>query len=327
MLAPYRQKIIDYVKPLTVWQKLYFFAFFILLFEFIFGSEPTDYSVAGAVALAALSIEVWPKFVKLWESIIGRVIVISIYIVVGNFAVAAAGHHLNSIVGIDPGNLFYATGFVSILMAPIWIITITLIGMLIYVVVRYLWFLLTLVPWLIGLYEKSSYGVEKLPKTTRVVKIIMLPVMFISLVSVLELYNDTDAFITGVKEGWEMEKSSSEQAASEEVGEDGLDNAPATPEIEKKDEITLEDGEFTINGKPVEGWQRGHKMDKLIASFVYYLEGFQYSHCEKTEQERVASLGEFDILAIEPDDSELGYRFTVRPCKLKSYETSQDNPQ
>lgn len=155
----------------------------------------------------------------------------------------------------------------------------------------------------------------------------MLPVMFISLVSVLELYNETDAFVTGVKEGWEMEKSSSEQVAAEDVGKDSSDSAPAKTELEKKDEITLEDGKFTVNGKPVEDWQRSHKMDKLIASFVYYLEGFQYSHCEKTEQERVASLGEFDILAIEPDDSELGYRFTVRPCKLKSYETSQDNPQ
>ena len=326
MLAPYRQKVIECTKPLTLWQRLYFVAFFLLIFEVIFSGESVDFTLPGIVALAALSIEVWPKFVTLWESIIGRVLIISTYIVVGNFAVAAASHQLNQIVGIDPSSLFYATGFVSVLMAPVWIITITLIGMLVYVIAKYMWFLITFLPWIIGLYEKTGYRVDKLPKTTRAVRIVMLPVMFMSLISVLELYNEDDDFVAGVQEGLQNGKQVGEQIATVDEAEP-LEVSSNSSEQEVKDTESKQQEEqvsadkVEVNGVEVTGWVRGQKMNRLIATFVYYIEGFKYSQCEKTEQERVVSLGEYDILAIEPDDSEFGYRFTVRACKLKSYPT------
>ena len=320
MLAPYRQKVIEYTKPLTVWQKLYFFSFFIVVFELIFGSEPVDLSVAGLVALAALSIELWPKFVHLWESILGRVLVLATYIIVTNFAIAAASHQLNQIVGIDPSSLFYATGFVSVLMAPVWIVVITLIGMLLYAIFKYLWFFITLIPWLIGLYEKTPNKVEKLPKTTRLAKIIMLPVMFMALVSILELYGDTDdnfiadavdSFEQGKSVGEELAAGNTEQAAAE------LDK-PQTEQQESDSGVEL--GEVSVNGVSVGNWSKYNRMNRMIATFVYYVEGFKYSQCQKMdEQERIVSLGEYDILGITPDDSDIGYKFTVRPCKLKSY--------
>lgn len=320
MLAPYRQKVIEYTKPLAMWQKLYFSAFLIVLFEVVFGAEPVDLSFAGLIALAALSIELWPKFVHLWESILGRVLVLATYIIITNFAIAAASHQLNQIVGIDPSSLFYATGFVSVLMAPIWIVTITLIGMFLYVIVKYLWFLFTLIPWLIGLYEKTPNKVEKLPKTTRVAKILLLPVMFMALVSVLELYGDSDedfisdavdSFQTGRGAGEDLAEGNTKKAASELAKTDTEAQADST-------EKTIE--EVSINGVSVNHWGKDNSMNRMIATFVYYVEGFKYSQCEKTdEQERIVTLGEYDILGITPDDSDVGYQFTVRPCKLKNY--------
>lgn len=322
MLAPYRQKVIEYTKPLTVWQKLYFFAFFIMLLELISGSEPVDLTVAGLVALAALSIETWPKFVVLWESILGRVLIVSSYIIVTNFAIAAASHELNQIVGIDPGNLFYATGFVSILMAPLLIITITIIGMLFYVLFKYLWFFITFFPWLIGLYEKTTYKVDKLPKTTRAVRIVMLPIMFMGLVSLLENYLDyEDNFIGGVTEGFNRGKEAGKELAEKSKTEstDVIDIIETTEDEMKKQDDQNKTGLISVNGVEIHGDGKASLKHRAIAAFVYYIEAFEYSQCEKTDKERVVSIGEYDILAVERDDSDIGYKFSVRPCKLKSY--------
>lgn len=319
MLAPYRQKVIEYTSVLTVWQKLYFFAFFIVLFEFIFATGSADLSFAGLIALAALSIELWPKFVHLWESILGRVLVLATYIIVTNFAIAAASHQLNQIVGIDPSNLFYATGFVSVLMAPVWIVGITLIGMLLYVIAKYVWFLVTLVPWLIGLYEKRANKVEHLAKTTRVAKILLVPVMFMALVSVLELYSDSDVdILTDSVDSFE-ENTAAAEADKATTTKQALTEAGQANTQNDFDDKATQIKDISINGMSVNSWVKGNDMNRLIATFVYYVEGFKYSQCEKTEQERLVSIGEYDVLAIAPDDSQLGYQFTVRPCQLKSY--------
>lgn len=351
MLAQYRQQVVEFIKPFTLWQKLYFSAFFLLLFQLVFSSDAADLSFIGLLALIAMAIEVWPKFLVLWENIVGRVLIVTTYVVVVNFAVAFAGHQLNEVVGIEPSNLIYATGFVSVLMAPIWIISITLLGMLTYVVIKYLWFLFILLPWLVGLYERPKPRAIKFAKTTRLVRMIMLPVMFMALISLLESYGNyqKDGFLGAMVESvhvgsatdkpdvaealkeveteltkvYQQELSElSEQNGSVNVA--SLEQSPAEPPTEPSSEpnaaqevsvdapsITVNQQEFNISKVPT--------MEKAIAAFVYYVEAFAYSQCEMSDQERVLAIGEYDILAVKPDDSELGYSFSVRPCKLKDY--------
>lgn len=350
MLAPYRQKVKEHSRHLPVWQKFYFLALIILTFQVIFSE--VNYELIGAVALIAMAVEMWPKFVHIWETLLGRVIVVVSYAIIGNFVVAFAGHKLNEIVGIDPGSLFYATSFVSLLTAPIWIVTITLIVMLLYVAIKQVWFFVTFIPWVLGLYEKTSIQVKRFPKITRVTRIAMMPFMFMFLVSVLELYGEeagdetgfVQSFTEGVNEGFnsahtkkqikdeiqktrETENLTPEELKATQVIEDllipeGDEAKTATqtdvadvqlPEQEanKDDEIKVASNGVTIGS--------GVKLDKAIATFVYYVEGFKYSQCEKTEKERIVPIGEYDILAIKPDDSKLGYHFSVRACKLKDY--------
>ena len=352
MLAPYRQKVKEHSKHLPVWQKFYFLALLILAFQLIFSE--VKYELIGAVALAAMAVEMWPKFVQIWETLLGRVVVVVTYAIVGNFVVAFAGHKLNEIVGIDPGSLFYATSFVSLLTAPIWIVTITLIVMLMYVAIKQVWFFVTLIPWILGLYEKTSNRVKMYPKITRVTRIAMMPFMFMFLVSVLELYGEeagddtgfVKSFTEGVNEGFnrpqtkqqirdEIQKTrdtenltpeelkatqviedliapeSKEQAADKNTEIVATDPAKEEKSTDKNDDIVVSSNGVTIGS--------GAKLDKAIATFVYYVEGFKYSQCEKTDKERIVPIGEYDILAIKPDDSKLGYHFSVRACKLKDY--------
>lgn len=350
MLAPYRQKVKEHSRHLPVWQKFYFLALIILTFQVIFSE--VNYELIGAVALAAMAVEMWPKFVHIWETLLGRVIVVVTYAIIGNFVVAFAGHKLNEIVGIDPGSLFYATSFVSLLTAPIWIVTITLIVMLLYVAIKQVWFFVTFIPWILGLYEKTSNQVKRFPKITRVTRIAMMPFMFMFLVSVLELYGEeagdetgfVQSFTEGVNEGFnsehtkkqikdeiqktrETENLTPEELKATQVIEDLLiledDETVASAQAEsnetkspdakpnKDDDIILKSNGVTIGS--------GANLDKAIATFVYYVEGFKYSQCEKTEEERVVPLGEYDILAVKRDDSEIGFHFSVRPCKLKDF--------
>lgn len=348
MLGSHRQKILKYTEPLTSWQKLYFLAALVAIYELILGSGEYNVELVGALALAALAVELWPKFVETWETLLGRVAVIVTYVIIGNFVVAFARHKLNQVVGVDPDSLFYATSFVSILMAPIWIITITLIAMLLYMLVKQAWFIVTFIPWMLGLYEKSTIQVATHPKTTRVVRIVMLPFMLAFLISVLDTYGDAmnrespgiemsisnifpddtvEAFKDGEAVGNHIQKQikeniepagTSEPAITEEErsveddklsisidGPDGIENLAET--IKTSTGKTIETDEIT--------------MGNLIAEFVYHVEAFEFSQCKTQDKERTVSLGEHDILSVIPDDSPNGYRFTVRACELKNYET------
>lgn len=348
MLAPYRQKIIKYTEPLTTWQKFYFAAAFLAIFELIFDNESYSYEIIGALALAGLAVEMWPKFVEIWETLLGRVIVVFTYAVVGNFVVAFARHELNQVVGVDPGTLFYATSFVSILFAPVWIITITLIAMLVYMLVKQTWFIITFVPWLLGLYEKSNAQVAVHPKTTRVARIIMLPFMIAFLISVLEFYGEAATgqpteFAQGVVEGFNAahEEKVEDQAKQTELTSPTTegDNVISEPNIsavpsssDNKDSQPIDTEQESIENLKASIKKSAEEatgsddltIHSVIAEFVYYVEGFAHSQCEMAPKERVVSLGEYDILAIKPDDSPNGYSFTVRPCQLKSYEVKSE---
>lgn len=367
MLAPYRQKILNYTEPLTTWQKLYFAAVIIALLELTFGNDKFNFELVGGVALAGLAVELWPKFVQIWETLLGRILVVFSYALVGNFVVTNARHELNTVVGVDPSSLFYATSFVSLITAPLFIIAITLIVMLLYMLFKQLWFIVTFLPWILGLYEKTGMQVAIYPKVTRIVRIVMLPFMFMFLVSMLDFYGDnkngSDDFIDAVTEGFSQEsiatfkkgekigtdlkqKTSGQEHTSEteepakssaETDVSTADTSETTSEAEttaskaEKSESTEGDIE-DLNASIKDAAEGAAKtsdmtMEKVIATFVYYVEAFEYSQCETLPKERTVSLGEYDILSVIPDkSSSKGYRFSVRPCKLKDYgDTSTSN--
>lgn len=332
MLAPYRQKILNYTEALTGWQKFYFAATIIAVLQFISGTEDYNYELVGALALAGLAVELWPKFVEVWETLLGRVIVVFTYALVGHFVVVNARHELNSVVGVDPSSLFYATSFVSLITAPLLIIAITLVVMAFYMLAKQMWFFITFIPWVLGLYEKSGLQVAMYPKTTRVLRIAMLPFMFMFLISVLDFYGEnkdaSDTFVDAVVAEFTDDKDRTSEAEKSETPSEGteqraLSNAAneVSQSADKKGEEDIEDLTVTIKGASEEVTRSNDlTMESTIAAFVYYIEAFAQSQCVTVPNERVVSLGEHDILSVIPDKtSASGYRFTVRECKLKEY--------
>ena len=101
---------------------------------------------------------------------------------------------------------------------------------------------------------------------------------------------------------------------------DVIDIIETTEDEMKKQDDHNKTGLISVNGVEIHGDGKASLKHRAIAAFVYYIEAFEYSQCEKTDKERAVSIGEYDILAVERDDSDIGYKFSVRPCKLKSYD-------
>jgi len=318
MLQKYGEPIRDKLDELKGWQQLYCLAIVLAVFEFVvFDSELSGYWLVGAVALAGLAVELWPKFVSVWETLLGRILILMTYAILGHFVVAFANHELNKVVGVDPGPLIYATSFVSLLTAPLWILTLTLVAMLTYVMVQQAWFFLTLIPRFLGLYRKSVGVNVKYPKFTRIGRLALLPFMMFSIVSSLETYGGnfgpkTDEFAKDFMKDMNLEgpekptdENSTQSDESEMAAKSAEDESNTSLSL-----VRVNDFEITT----------ATRMESIIATFVHYVEGFQYSQCEKTDKERVLPIGEYDILVSTPDKTEpKGYRFSVRPCQLKTF--------
>lgn len=280
-------------------QRLYYLSFVYLLFSLAFLPSSWQFNVAGTIALCGLFIEMWPRFVGIWESLLGRVAIISTYIVVANLAVNVASQKLNEIVGIDPSPLFYSTGFVTLLMAPIWLLFVTLVVMLSYMLVVHSLLLLRLAARVTKLNVMASTSKQVYELRTALLKTIVIPVMFVPVVASIETYGyflvDGSIEITGVRVDEEFVRES---------------------EVKKgQGELEAESGGQLITANS------GMRLDinKTIASFIFNIDLYAFSQCEKSKEERAMFIGETDILvAKRNENSRSGYDFVVRQCQLNN---------
>jgi len=338
--------IVGLFGKLTLSQKLYLFAF--LNFALSWNDEGSIFdgiSFTGVLALAGLFIEVWPKFVKVWESLLGRIFIVLFYAIIANLAVAIAAQKVNAVVGIDPSPLFYTLGFTTVLLAPMWLLGFTVVFMVLYMVFLQLWlitvFLLKLIR--VPIYRDPTKFKVAFPITTNIIRIILLPIMMTSLTTVAELYVGDIHFGTPgvVEQVLQQDERSKEQLIADidrkvkELEGSGKDvsevlkqelqqaqnEAPENVQL-SKDLLALiqkEAGQsYAEKYDNTESAERQNKrISELIAWFVHKVETFEFSQCEKTEDERAVYIGESDILVSKKNnDAEFGYDFSVRTCQL-----------
>ncbi len=107
-------------------------------------------------ALVGIVSETWPKFMVLWNSLPGKAVILFVYAIIANFALASASGMVNSITGVSASALPYSHNFALILMVPSWFFVTTLMalvgGML--VIFVYLFFLLLLKPF--GVHKREA---------------------------------------------------------------------------------------------------------------------------------------------------------------------------
>ena len=309
---------------LKLFQKFYLFALFLLLLLAI-NDDLTDSNLnsIGLIALLALAIELWPKVVATWETLLGRVLIILSYAIIGNFSFAFAGQELNKIVGIDPSPLYYSISFVTLVMAPLGILFMTLLVMIFYMIFIQVALLFKVLMRLLRIgHGKKNNGI-KYPITTALSRLILAAPMFMTLEAAIGSYSGDLSDVS-----FSARKSNSQQEPVKLGTQDVLDEIKnelkkaAVENKAKEVDSTEPKPAFTELAEALEMNEKEPitRLDQAIAAFVHNVELFKHSQCVKAENEHVMYIGENDILVSKPNpNSKTGYDFSVRPCTLKSY--------
>lgn len=334
----------DLFTSLTLPQKIYTLAF-VLLIIVIFTDDVIALSTVGFVAIVGMAIEHWPKFVATWDNLLGRFLMIIFYAIVANFAVAFAAQKLNSIIGIDPSPLFYSIGFAALLMAPIWMLALSVLGMVIYTLFLQVVILIRLMSKLLRLERFTGKYTGNNRLSFVVLKLVLVIPMFYGLVSAMDVYSRNDSgTVAGTRAHNGQINAVMTQNFATKFGEqvtqfngkntsnsdEETTNDIKTPELTSNEHNSqeVENASDNLTPSDVSADNKATIIDAdleitfghLIAMFVHHVELFQYSQCIKSDRERVLFIGEFDILVSEPDaEQPYGYKFSVRNCELKAF--------
>ncbi|NVK24232.1 MAG: hypothetical protein HWE10_04840 [Gammaproteobacteria bacterium] len=322
-------------QDLSTSQKFYFAALVTLLLSMQSESSVFDgFTLTGLLALAALFSEVWPRFVKVWETLLGRVFIVLFYAILANLAVAIAAQKVNEVVGIDPSPLFYTLGFTTVVLAPLWFLGLTAVSMVVYMIALQIWIIIVFLLKLIRVPIYRNTGKTKVlyPILTNVLRVILIPIMLSSLAAVAEVYvgdidyqltDESKEKVTNVSNG--LKDTIKNQAAKDAGRALNVEEQSALDEVFSsfEQELVGEKQPSSDSAPPIET-EKGDGPDdkkilKLIASFVHNIETFEYSQCKKADNERAVFVGETDILiSKENPEARLGYEFSVRVCELKT---------
>ena len=322
-------------------QKLYLAALFVfVLFIFDETDDYTFFYLSGWIALAGMVADIWPGFIRVWNTFIGRVVVLVTYAIVANIAVAVAYQELNEIVGIDPSPLFYSLGFMILLIAPAFILTITMLVMLVVWMWQQTVFLVNLFLKLIRLKSFKLNSQIKHPTTTAFIKLFLIVPIVGAIISGFQMYDGinisgvsvgqrcyddngktincgtvSQAFIEGVKHGWNEEKERQKQAENADGKE--VTTAETTPADENAESDNT--SEQVAKEQPAAPKEK-FNMAKVVAGFVFEMELYERTQCVQAPDEKAMFIGEYDIFVARPNDQNpVGYDFYVRNCVVRSY--------
>lgn len=318
----------DFFKPnnfkfyqdFSVSHKIYAFAFLMQIIYFF--TDMLAYSTIGFVAIIAMAMELWPRFVASWNSLFGRFVIIVSYAIVANFAVAFAAQKLNEVIGVDPSPLFYSIGFASLMMAPIWMLALSAFVMVIYTLFLQAVILFKIILKVLRIEQFVPIKSQKNGLKFALVKLILIPAMFSTLIASIEYYGGEISQPKFVDKQFNFNPLTDEKNAQQA-------NVPAVQSLNEKVSAATTNNDVGFKVKQPQaveaevktGENNSATFNQIIALFVHHVELFKFSQCIKTEQERVLFIGEFDILVSEPDPTHPNkFKFSVRNCQLKNYQ-------
>ena len=115
---------------ITFAQRCYFLATSMLLIQLFVNIESGLFeAIMFGFALVGIVSETWPKFMVLWNSLPGKAVILFVYVIIANFALASASGMVNSITGVSASALPYSHNFALILMVPSWFFVTTLMAL------------------------------------------------------------------------------------------------------------------------------------------------------------------------------------------------------
>lgn len=294
---------------ITFAQRCYFLATSMLLIQLLVNIESGLFeAIMFGFALVGIVSETWPKFMVLWNSLPGKAVILFVYAIIANFALASASGMVNSITGVSASALPYSHNFALILMVPSWFFVTTLMalvgGML--VIFVYLFFLLLLKPFGVQrLWHQPGYRFVLSTAVARFVWTLGVALQLGILagqVGLLSEFNSDSANPLITIEETENKRKNSESQLTEEQAED-------VSELER-DLTTL----LTNAKQKSVDYKKAQR--QALANFIYEFEADSRSRCAHPEGTRVIELNDYEILQIEKTaETAEGFVYTVEPCR------------
>jgi hypothetical protein len=301
----------------------------------------------GILAFFGMARELWAIFLKVWESTFGRLILLVLYAAIANFTLAVAAQKVNIIITADPTQLYHTLGVTTLLVLPLWLMVVSVVGMIIIFGLMQILRLMRGLLVLIRIIARTAKPKEAFPKTFIIVRLILLMPVSMTVFNSLNWYGEqlnlprtpglrfsdssesiVNKQVTKVGLGIIENELQAENLSEEErqdlltakrnlqekydnrINENLAEDVPVT-----KDEVLSNEKNEGIIGTTDEASTKIYFLDNLIASFVYNYETFEYSHCQKGADERVVYISENDILVVKKDNSDpTGYTFSTRSC-------------
>jgi len=329
-------------------QKLYLLSLMLIFFP------ERNWAVICWLTMIGLSLEFWPRFTKIWHSLLGKSFLLFFYAIIANFALASAASVINDITGVDAQHLPYSHNLAILLYLPAWLIGFTFISLLIITLFSSVYIMLILLLKPFGINAVRIVTQSNYPVLTTISRMILSSIVLLQFVAVNG--KDFNTFSETVNQSIEPILTAQRQSMTELEPEElflGLhegsstDDDSLTPDndlaenlkafenktaaAENSDERTADEKQadaeaeqlitefFNINDNTeslISNQKRYHKFVwHSLNLFIFGLEADSLSRCKVKEGTRVVELNDYEMLEISPDKkAEFGYNYTVKPC-------------
>ncbi|WP_462157072.1 hypothetical protein [Pseudoalteromonas sp. GB56] len=253
---------------------------------------PISIWLTTALTVVALTIEFWPRFLKLFHSLPGKALLLLFYGTITNFVLANAAGTVNEVTSVAASHFDYTHNFAILLYLPSWMLALSVIALLLLQLVLPLYVLVLLVLRPFQRFGLSFLDHSKRPIQTAIARFTLCCIVTVNLfVTSGDFQNASDA-IEQVSASFEDEIANTQNQSKE---------TPPTVHLEAKLEDPLEDSDKWIK--------------ILIAQFAFRWEADEYSRCEKNAKSRVVELNDYEIVELFEDESApYGVRFEVKKC-------------
>ena len=283
---------VRWAKQYTPSQLLYFSAMICLVVS-IFDDGNSTFIATILFAFTGLIRELLNLFQKVWATTIGKSLILILYASTANLALAFAALKINQITGVEPTPFVFTLGFTTLVLMPFWIAVSQILIFLVGLILANLWLLLSVPLKLFGIQLKVHWEDTQNAIITMLFRIILIPIVLSGLITIITPYLASSLDTNGIQ--FEI---GTEQAQPVELSLANIE----------QDEVGLEQLE-DIQAK-------AQFIDQAIATFIYHLEAYPNSMCQKADNERTVILDDFSILLIaQSEESPLGYSYRVAKCR------------
>lgn len=303
-------------------QKLYGLTLILLCFP------DTNWPLVCIFTLLALGLEFWPRFTRIWHSLLGKSCLLFFYAIVANFALVSAASIVNDVSGIAAEHLPYTHNLVILMYLPVWIIGFTFLALLFLQVLSplYIFAILLLRPF--GVRAVKFLSQSKFPILTTMIRMGLSLVLLVQLIALNEknfvdlskqLNGVLDSVVQETEQGQLIQEDGFETSKNEALSEQIVNETSEVSSLSSE----LGDSAFGIRLSTDEQEQQmsiyySYRDIVLVSlnSFIYALEADNFSRCQFTSPSRVVEINDYEMLTITPDEgADYGYSYQVEPCR------------